>query len=352
MTAFLAPLADAWWGWIAPLSVQIAVLAALFALVDRFVLRRSAVRVRTALAWAFFARLLLPPGLESPVSIASALPPIASLPESTSDLALVLGSIWFVGVLLAGSALARAIVRERRAWLIGTSRASDEVRARAIELARAAGLARAPRVLVHADTSGPAAVGFVRPVVVLPPRLAGSRLDHALLHEFAHVARRDALQGLCWSLARVVFWFHPAVHWAAAHAALLRELACDERAVRVLGDANRYRATLLAMADAATTRRSAFAPAFVPTGPQILARAIALDAALAVRGARASLQAAACFVLTVACVVPLARTTSPIVIPPLAELDGCLRTRYAVMAALAAESNARTELHSPRTVKE
>jgi len=348
----LTSLASAWWEWIAPLSVQVAVLAALFALVDRYVLRRAAVRVRTALAWAFLVRLVLPPSFESPVSIVGALPPAAASTESTPAIAAVLAAIWFLGALIAAWTLMRTIVRDRHHYSRDTSPAPADIRARAELLARSMRLARTPRILVHADARGPAAVGFIAPIIVLPRGLAGARLDHALLHELAHVARRDALQGLCWSLARVVFWYHPAVHWAAAHAALLREIACDERAVRVLGNARHYRATLLALVDTRATQRSALVPAFVPTGPQILSRALALDTHVTARGARASVQAAACFVLTVACVVPLARSTAKAVIPPLDEIDGCLRTRYAVMAALAQEANALSDSRTTHHEKE
>ena len=52
-----------------------------------------------------------------------------------------------------------------------------------------------------------------------------------LLHELAHLARRDDLTKLMAELIRAPFWFHPAVAWLVARLDREAELACDEAAV-------------------------------------------------------------------------------------------------------------------------
>ncbi len=78
--------------------------------------------------------------------------------------------------------------------------------------------------------------------IYLTPRLLEehSRLSHVLAHEYAHVIQGDSL----WALVRcglcAVYWFYPPVWMAAYRAKQDSEFACDERAVRMLGEKQRF----------------------------------------------------------------------------------------------------------------
>ena len=52
-----------------------------------------------------------------------------------------------------------------------------------------------------------------------------------ILHELAHVKRRDLLWGWTAEVARTVYFFHPLVWWVAYRLRLERELACDQLAM-------------------------------------------------------------------------------------------------------------------------
>jgi beta-lactamase regulating signal transducer with metallopeptidase domain len=54
------------------------------------------------------------------------------------------------------------------------------------------------------------------------------QLRQVLLHELAHVRRRDLLWGWLPEVARLVWWFNPVAWWVAARVRLERELACDQ----------------------------------------------------------------------------------------------------------------------------
>lgn len=87
--------------------------------------------------------------------------------------------------------------------------------------------------------------------IYITPQLWGDegKLEHVLAHEYAHALQGDALWALVRSVLCVVYWFHPFV-WAAAYAARQdSELACDERAIGLLGEQERfaYGRTLLGM---------------------------------------------------------------------------------------------------------
>ena len=78
----------------------------------------------------------------------------------------------------------------------------------------------------------PAVLRIIRPVIVLPANgcddLTDDELRSLVLHECAHVARRDNLAAFAQALATSLLWFHPLV-WLASHElSIAREEACDE----------------------------------------------------------------------------------------------------------------------------
>lgn len=355
MNSTFAPFAEAWWTWIAPLSAQIAVLGIVFALVERMGLRRAPVRIRAAFGWALLARMPIPPHFESPVAILGALGmPLAEFASATArpDLDVTLCLTWLSGIVVMTISAARRGCADRAAWLEDARTAPRDVQERVLMLGQRLGLSSVPRIVVRAGASGAAVVGVLRPVVVLSESIAaqpdGRRFEHVVLHELAHIARRDGWAALAWTVARIAFWFHPAVHWTAAHAATLREIACDARAVRGSREPAAYRASLLDCArdlDAKGTvwRRTAAVARFTPWRAQILCRLDALAQPSRGSHTRETVSAVLAFALLCTCVIPLARTPPPDANRDFAELEGCLRKRFAVMAALAAEDGARSD---------
>ncbi|MET0647529.1 MAG: M56 family metallopeptidase [Pyrinomonadaceae bacterium] len=88
-----------------------------------------------------------------------------------------------------------------------------------------------------------------RPVLVLPRRVAAQldeeELETVLLHELAHVERRDNLWGNFQTALECVFWFNPAVWLVGRRLLAEREGACDERVLEAGGAAGAYAAGIL-----------------------------------------------------------------------------------------------------------
>ena len=81
-------------------------------------------------------------------------------------------------------------------------------------------------------------------------------LSHILAHEYCHALHGDGLWAFLRCALAAVYWFDPLV-WAAAYAARQdSELACDEAAVKLLGESSRfdYGRTLLALLESAECR--------------------------------------------------------------------------------------------------
>ena len=67
-----------------------------------------------------------------------------------------------------------------------------------------------------------------------------ARLNHVLAHEYCHYRQLDPLWAVVRCILVSVYWFHPLV-WAAAYASKQdSELACDEAAIALLGEGERY----------------------------------------------------------------------------------------------------------------
>ena len=97
----------------------------------------------------------------------------------------------------------------------------------------AADLGVTPRVtfLRSPRATMPMAWGILKPAVLMPAdadEWPMERLRIVLLHELAHVSRRDCLTHLLAQAACAVYWFHPLVWMAARRARNERERACDD----------------------------------------------------------------------------------------------------------------------------
>ena len=101
--------------------------------------------------------------------------------------------------------------------------------------------------------SVPTAVGLFRPAVVLPrwtlTELSPADLNSVLVHELAHLRRRDDWTNLLQKLVRAVFFFHPAVWWIEGRLSLEREMACDEHVLANTHDARAYAQCLVSLAE-------------------------------------------------------------------------------------------------------
>jgi beta-lactamase regulating signal transducer with metallopeptidase domain len=111
-------------------------------------------------------------------------------------------------------------------------------------------------VVISDDVDAPAVAGFFRHVVLMPrAALAWSdeRWRVVLLHEFAHVARRDCLASALTQLACAMHWFDPLAWLARQRLRRERELAADQDVLAAGTLASAYAAHLLAIGSASRT---------------------------------------------------------------------------------------------------
>ena len=84
----------------------------------------------------------------------------------------------------------------------------------------------------------PIIVGMFRPRIYIPIQLiadfAENDVRYMLLHELQHYKHRDALVNCLMNLAAVLYWFNPAVWYAAREIRTDREVACDSFVLQML----------------------------------------------------------------------------------------------------------------------
>jgi beta-lactamase regulating signal transducer with metallopeptidase domain len=112
---------------------------------------------------------------------------------------------------------------------------------------------RAPRLCWCGELDVPAAIGFLDPVVALPDgrlaRLTDEQLQHVVLHELAHVRRRDDWSVLAERTLVALMWVNPAAHWMRRRLAIAREMACDDWVVGRTASAAAYALSLTTVAE-------------------------------------------------------------------------------------------------------
>ena len=190
----------------------------------------------------------------------SAADPSTRAPVRTGELLLAL---WALGAAVCLGRVGLGVVAADRIARRARPVQGGALSAIARELA-AAGLApRSARLLESDQVSAPAAVGVLRPAVLLPPEASDWNAAEAravLAHELGHVARRDCLTQLVAGVATAVYWFHPLAWYAAARMVVERERACDDRALLAGAHPSRYASLLV---DVLRAARSSVYPAAV-----------------------------------------------------------------------------------------
>ena len=119
--------------------------------------------------------------------------------------------------------------------------------------------ARRVRLLTSETARVPAAIGFRHPAIVLPAwclrELKPEELQPILIHEMAHLRRRDDWTNLFQKFVRALLFFHPAVWWIDARLSLEREMACDDAVLAATGNAHAYAGSLIGLLERGCARR-------------------------------------------------------------------------------------------------
>lgn len=213
----------------------------------------------------------LDPSITAPAAVVPTILTRPSLSETISQVEWrsMLFPLWLAGMLLAliplATARARVAIIGRNAKAVESGRWHELIAA----TPQIAHLRRRVRIVESDATAMPMTWGVVRPTLLVPARAERwpdwQRRD-ILLHELAHIERRDCLTQFIAQIACAVYWFNP-MTWVASHRMRVeRELACDDRVIVAGSRASDYASNLLDVA------RSLRAPSLTSQGAIAMAR--------------------------------------------------------------------------------
>ena len=112
------------------------------------------------------------------------------------------------------------------------------------------GIKRVIRIAECGLVRVPMVIGHLKPLILIPmgllTALQPKEIEAILVHELAHIYRRDYLINLLQSVMEILFFFNPAVLWLSTLIKAERENCCDDLAVKYTNNKVNYISALIA----------------------------------------------------------------------------------------------------------
>jgi beta-lactamase regulating signal transducer with metallopeptidase domain len=237
---------------------------------------------------------------------------VVSVPDAWWTSGVVMAAVWMAWAGAGTLRFIRAMVALRRARA-NSCPLPQEVEAGLAHWGQLRDTGRQPRLVVSHAVTTAAVLGCGRPVIAVAPALLttldAGELDRVVLHEWAHVQRRDDQLNLLQIAVRIVAGWHPAVWWIDRRLQAEREIACDETAVAVTGAPKSYAACLVKLASVRGAGRTALAAPAALNASGLRARITRIVAGTAFLAPRRSVAFAAVIAIALAMVSVAAAQT-------------------------------------------
>ena len=155
---------------------------------------------------------------------------------------------WLITVFFLASKLFIEVIMVNQLPKQSVKPASAVLNTRFLQLVEQMHLKITPRLLISLKTQVPMAIGWLKPVILIPASmlsgLTNTQLEMLILHELAHIRRHDYLVNFLQTLVSILLFFHPGVQWISKQMRNEREYCSDDIAVKHCGNALAYAHTL------------------------------------------------------------------------------------------------------------
>jgi bla regulator protein BlaR1 len=153
-------------------------------------------------------------------------------------------TLWFIIFLAKFLRLSANLVYVQRLKSYKVSAPAAEWQEKLRQLMEKLNLRKSIRMVESGIVKVPMTMGLFKPVILLPlgllSHLPADEIEAILLHELAHIQRRDYLVNLLQSAAETVFFFNPALLWLSSMIREERENCCDDLAIAVTNNKTNF----------------------------------------------------------------------------------------------------------------
>ena len=185
-------------------------------------------------------------------------------------------AIWLICFALKSAQLISNMFYIRRVRHHKTHQIAEEWKIKVENFSRKLGIRRKVTLLQSELVKVPVTIGFLKPVILLPVgmvfQLATGQIDTILLHELAHIYRRDYLVNILQSIVEAIFFFNPAILWISALIREEREACCDDIVLENVTQKGNYLEALMAFHEHNSIPSGGLALALSLRKPQLMNR--------------------------------------------------------------------------------
>jgi bla regulator protein BlaR1 len=143
--------------------------------------------------------------------------------------------VWFLIICARCLQLGVGLYGTYRLRRVRVAAVTDPWSERMQQLARALDIRQTIALLESGLAKVPMMIGHLKPVILVPVgllnALSPAEVEAILIHELAHIRRRDYLVNMLQNLMEIVFFFNPAVLWVSTLIRTERENCCDDLAL-------------------------------------------------------------------------------------------------------------------------
>ncbi|MCP4151542.1 MAG: M56 family metallopeptidase, partial [bacterium] len=153
-------------------------------------------------------------------------------------------TFWFLGVMVLMLKLGGGFLYNQRLKSHNTKSVSAGWNKKLTDFNRRLRTGKTIGFLESALVKVPLTIGHFKPVILFPlgmlSGLPQQQVEALLLHELAHIARKDYLVNVLQHMMDILYFYHPAVRWISSSVRMEREHCCDDIAVSLMGNSHEY----------------------------------------------------------------------------------------------------------------
>ncbi len=168
----------------------------------------------------------------------------------SSHLSLI-ATVWFAGLMILSLRFFGGLIYIRRLRNNGLNSIDEQLLNTFEFLLKKMKLNRSVKIFYSALVKIPTAIGYLKPVILLPLSFASgltqNQIEAVLAHEIAHIKRNDFIVNIIQTIAEIIFFYHPAAWLISSFIRKERENCCDDYAIGICGNSVEYSKALLAI---------------------------------------------------------------------------------------------------------